>query len=1025
MEDRTASDAVAAAAAAAAAVAVAAANTTTAPATAVSTPTAISAPNGSVYQASPINHSQSLPASETQSPMAQLPPLSQTQQATPTMQNTTIASTMQPIFTPTPATDAGSRGPGTPTSATTTTGQMPNFAAAAAAAAAVVQTATTQAAARNAVYSLAAAPSQYPPPQAYTSSMMSQTTPAISHPQPIAPAPTNRNVPPSLRPISHQGVLQPGITYGAGLLPHTLPEGEPTHVVGSQGRRGILPSAPGRPSVSQMGAKGTIIPQKDADGKFPCPHCTKTYLHAKHLKRHLLRHTGDRPYMCVLCRDTFSRSDILKRHFQKCSIRRGNPTGVSHLSHPQAHVKKNQQKQAALADAGDMAHLNGLGAIQDGMVHPFGTGMVPVTNPLGALHTDQITGTVMATGTRPGFDQSYATDVSVTMSGQSITNYSMATQAGGLPMYGANAAATQQSGLDWDQIFQPGAQNLDFLFSNSLAPNTGRQTQTVPRQDNKGNEDVVHALNMSSPESESSRSSSDDKPRKLKRHDTFLELQERITASLYPSGSDDGQPQKLKEFFTPTNIKDFLSSYSHFHIHFPLLHAPTFRVTSAITPLLIALCCVGATYSDRVTAAEVREMMQGLRSVLERDCRLFPFRPEGPKEPLATHCASKNDIEELQALLLFCTMCTWHGSPEEREFFTQHRSSYLECIQACGVMKISGPGEPGYSVLHQPEFSAKNFDESTFDWESWVNQEQRVRFSYVNFLGSVGWSLFYNYPIEFDCFDFALPMPTDDEAWDARDKDTCLAALGLKGDEAAKKYNPDGTQRARQPDMPDALRSLMHSGSQIQPGSTNLYGKFILIHAILSLICDALREQVSIADLAREEALNADPSIILPPDCEEPATLIPHDTLRAIYTALDKFKANWDMDMVTQFPPSGAKMNPRRHGFVRDGIHFYWVCKYLLKYTRADDFRCLGETRLRQVMGWLKTVKSWVLSDGASRGEELGSVGEIGEYDQPIDDAFNMADLFRPLQDVIDDPRVATVETNLSDSGTEPDTDEE
>src|ERR1700760_4927781 len=43
--------------------------------------------------------------------------------------------------------------------------------------------------------------------------------------------------------------------------------------------------------------------------------------------------TGDRPYMCVLCNDTFSRSDILKRHFQKCSIRRGNPTGANHLAH--------------------------------------------------------------------------------------------------------------------------------------------------------------------------------------------------------------------------------------------------------------------------------------------------------------------------------------------------------------------------------------------------------------------------------------------------------------------------------------------------------------------------------------------------------------------------------------------------------------------------------------------------------------------------------------------------------------------
>jgi len=36
--------------------------------------------------------------------------------------------------------------------------------------------------------------------------------------------------------------------------------------------------------------------------------------------------------MCHLCKDTFSRSDILKRHFQKCSIRRGNPSGANHLA---------------------------------------------------------------------------------------------------------------------------------------------------------------------------------------------------------------------------------------------------------------------------------------------------------------------------------------------------------------------------------------------------------------------------------------------------------------------------------------------------------------------------------------------------------------------------------------------------------------------------------------------------------------------------------------------------------------------
>ncbi|KAL9026497.1 MAG: hypothetical protein Q9196_004846 [Gyalolechia fulgens] len=117
---------------------------------------------------------------------------------------------------------------------------------------------------------------------------------------------------------------------------HSLPP-TASNVCGFRGRRGILPSASGRPAAVANGSSGTpktvTAPVKDADGKFPCEHCNKNYLHAKHLKRHLLRHTGVRPYSCGLCEDTFSRSDILKRHFQKCSVRRGNPTGASHLTH--------------------------------------------------------------------------------------------------------------------------------------------------------------------------------------------------------------------------------------------------------------------------------------------------------------------------------------------------------------------------------------------------------------------------------------------------------------------------------------------------------------------------------------------------------------------------------------------------------------------------------------------------------------------------------------------------------------------
>ncbi|KAL5351014.1 hypothetical protein ACLOAV_004588 [Pseudogymnoascus australis] len=215
--------------------------------------------------------------------------------------------------------------------------------------------------------------SSYQQPISNPSGMMPQGSMLTSppHTQAIGPAGPTHNRPVPLRPMisctplyaqhpmhqQMQGGM--GAPYGQQGPAH---EEVPTHVVGSQGRRGILPSAPGRPSVAATGPGASKnITAKDADGKFPCPHCVKTYVHAKHLKRHLLRHTGDRPYLCVLCRDTFSRSDILKRHFQKCSIRRGNPTGASHLS----HVKKNHQNALPAATKETITNMN----ISDGVLN--------------------------------------------------------------------------------------------------------------------------------------------------------------------------------------------------------------------------------------------------------------------------------------------------------------------------------------------------------------------------------------------------------------------------------------------------------------------------------------------------------------------------------------------------------------------------------------------------------------------------------------------------------------------------------
>lgn len=178
--------------------------------------------------------------------------------------------------------------------------------------------------------------------------------------------------------------------------------------------------------------------------------------------------------MCVLCRDTFSRSDILKRHFIKCSVRRGNPTGASHLSHPQAHVKKNAAaQQKAMGAEGDVNHLNGMGSMPtDGMVHPFG--LIPAPNDMNNIANNQdqlsrsssinriddanrdrrsMTGSVMGASTRPGsFDQTYngGENMSANINPQ-LANYSMPPGQNGMPMFGGSGSTT-----DWSQMFQAG-----------------------------------------------------------------------------------------------------------------------------------------------------------------------------------------------------------------------------------------------------------------------------------------------------------------------------------------------------------------------------------------------------------------------------------------------------------------------------------------------------------------------------------------------------------------------------------------
>jgi hypothetical protein len=689
------------------------------------------------------------------------------------------------------------------------------------------------------------------------------------------------------------------------------------------------------------------------------------------------------------------------------------------LSHPQAHVKKNAQAQkaAAMGNEGDMNHLNGLNNMPgDGMVHPFG--MVPVPEGLNNMgnNQDQLSRSGSMNrldngnnGDRRGMpgpvmggSQPYGSDPG-SMNNQQMPNYNMPPGQNGMPMYGGSNA-NQQSGLDWSQMFQAGAHQT--YANNSFPPNLGQTqigTKTEPNTESGatagGSNDTLLYSNWGMPSNSQQQ--------------VYNQLSNQILNFFYPPHQAiDPHMAGMNLYFSPENIKDFLDKYTHFHVHLPLLHTPTFRITEAYTGLLACMCCIGACYSDKVDSGNVREMMDFLWVALERDCKML--------SSTASHnhgmpLTPKTDLEELQAVLLATVLHMWNGTPQQRDRSRRTFSLLASQSRKLGLLHLSQG--PSFSPLHQSDAKRPEIKPEQFSWEVWVDQERRFRAMYGIFLCDTALGLYFNTSPHFDPFEMRIPLPCDDAAWDAYSAKDCSAALGFEGPDALREKNPFGTQRSSQPEMDRVLKALLHPSYQIQPGGTNLYGKFIIIHAVLYLIRRALVEGSTAqlynygtpppSDWMSSAGVNSGAATPI----DGVAQNMDPKNLKALNIALDKFKSNWDVDMGTQFPMGGN--NPRRHGFSRDGIHFFWLAKYVLKHTRPSDLQLPPDARFMQVMQLLKSVKAWVMSDGAARGEEMGSVGEIDDHYGATNLTLEMSQLFKPLPQVVEDAGTASVKTEI------------
>jgi hypothetical protein len=490
----------------------------------------------------------------------------------------------------------------------------------------------------------------------------------------------------------------------------------------------------------------------------------------------------------------------------------------------------------------------------------------------------------------------------------------------------------------------------------------------------------------------------------------------QLVTFCYPHGTahapnEQSHENKLKTVLTAHNVKLFVMHFSHFQGHWPIIHMPTFNPAKAYDGLLLAICTIGAIYSNKLSLLEARWLMELVQNAIQR----------------ALDARRGCTIEEIQALIMLQIVFTWHGNDIQRQDSRQSFWKLTELARNNHLLRPLPLSHPGYSILHNGRHEPDQIEISTWSWYTWVEQEKRSRAMYLIYLLDCALVLYFNERPQLDAAELHIQLLCDDAVWQARNSEDCAKALGLRGPEAQESVNSAGSRRLKQPQFRACLEALLDRTHTLGPRSTNVYSKFILIHAIHVQIWLTHQQAAS-------AIVNANP-IAIPGTQSGPTTPLgeydwvahhsstsnptsghvtptegvggplmfsQRHSISTLQAATDKWKDIWDRDIELQYPSTPTTPTTkhiRRIGFCRDGIHFYYLAKMFLNQSGIEQTRMNPDQRFAWVFSLLKNIRTMVGEENYKMGKEIGSVFKIAEEYGVEDLTLNMKLLFAPLED--------------------------
>ncbi|KIV83930.1 hypothetical protein PV11_05912 [Exophiala sideris] len=203
-----------------------------------------------------------------------------------------------------------------------------------------------------------------------------------------------------------------------------------------------------------------------------------------------------------------------------------------------------------------------------------------------------------------------------------------------------------------------------------------------------------------------------------------------------------------------------------FHVHIPIFHLHTFDLESAPSPLLLAICAIGALYRlERKIAASLYSKADQALSLATRETRKQPRLLENwSQPPLQAPKADEQLLWKSQTRFLLAMFATFSGDPEA----TSNAIAHL-CDFTIDFRQLA----PGVKAGKAAE---------NLSWEEWVSRESVKRLLYGHILYGNLVTMTYGIPPGYSVVsDGYIEMPCDQSLWDASTAEQWSDLVTVKG----------------------------------------------------------------------------------------------------------------------------------------------------------------------------------------------------------------------------------------------------